>query len=525
MDSLLVIQDKLKRIAQSANLTGQVVDGLILLLSESIYRGNVGNVTELLEKSFSRCRLLNSAITHATDRSYSVYRGRNQVFRMKNVLPLSSFSVKKFDTAVEVGLYKLVYSKDYSFSSMVSPGNVDLILCPSVEGRSVSFTASNLYKASIKADNISEDVIIYRDNLEKLSETPSSRIFSDCVRGVKTSDGKVTYPLWVCTKENFGINIYALKESNKYKTDETVYIKYLPYLENTISEESIPLASGFISTAELTGDYVTNQDQQKVVYNYENLGRSERQSNIAEIFTSANASMISGGIVKSYSDIKNIILEKYGHLVGSIDIKFDFTTNLDKFGAPIPVIIISYTNKKYETDASRLDEMVNVEWLSSGEGTAPSIAFRIPEFSSEMKESYYIDEDIIFVKPKDRVFPTYGDFADFGKSFDNIDEGKILIKVYFEGETEPDISEPLNKYHNTFYKKLNLSRLASDIQDVDNVKYVEFFVYKKGEQLEIPLITLDMNSSESAVVTVGSYILEQKQLQSTEFDIEYISFS
>lgn len=535
METLLEIQDRLKDIAKNANITGPVVDSLILMLSESIYRGQVGNVTELLERSFSRCRMLNSAITHSFDRCFSVFRGRNQMFKLVNVVPIASMSVKKFDIAVEASNFKLVYADNYEFESMVPIGDVELLLCESVVTREVKMDTFDLFKADFIYPDISESIIVYRNNLGEYSEHSASRYFGDCVKGVEKEDGSIEFPIWIGTRENYGVSLVSVNESAKFKVNEGVRIKYLKYTNKTINVESIPPISGFISTiVSIDGEEVEDQDSQTNIYNYEDLGGIPRTTSLSEIFSNASAAFLTQSVVKSYNDIESIVKEYYGSMIGSVDIKFDFTTHLDTNNNALPYIFISYTDKTYfDSNITKLEytlkEGVDTTFLNNGE----IVAFKISGFTSDMKKSYYIDEDIIFVRPIERLVPNSDEIQEItGWEKEKINAGKLKIVVYYNGLTAPSIESVIDSYNNTFHEKLNLSRLMADIHEVENVKFAELFVYNTdGEEMEFPLISFEMGIKEVEATHVDdknnketTIYVARKELQKTDFEIEYKSF-
>lgn len=535
METLLEIQNRLREIVKNSNITGPVIDSLVLMLSESIYRGQVGNVTELLERSFSRCRMLNSAITHSFDRCFSVFRGRNQMFKLVNVVPISSMSVKKFDVAVEASNFKLVYADNYEFESMVPIGDVKLLLCDSVVTRETTMDSFDLFKADFIYPDISESIVVYRNNLGEYNECLTSRNFGDCVKGIEKEDGSIEFPVWIGTRENYGVSLVSVHESAKFKVNEGVRIKYLKYTNSTINVESIPPISGFISTIiSIDGEEVESQDSQTNIYNFEDLGAIPRTTSLSEIFSNANAAFLTQSVVKSYNDLENIVKEYYGSMVGSVDVKFDFTTHLDEHNKALPYIFISYTDKTYlDTNTTKLEYILKNDdtMFVDPDNNGDVIAFKISDFTNDMKKSYYIDEDIVFVRPVERLVPNKDEINSItGWDKEKINEGKLKIVVYYSGLTAPSIDDAIGKYNNTFHEKLNLSRLIADIQEIENVKFAELFVSNTdGEEKEFPLISFNMGIKESEAVhkkgnNEETIYVTRKELQKTDFEIEYKSF-
>ena len=97
MQTLNEIIADLKDIAISNNYEGATVDGLIYLMASGIYKNQLNVVNTAREVSPSSCTLVNSAIQHAQDKNYSVYRGRNQHILIKYATPIETKQVKKFD--------------------------------------------------------------------------------------------------------------------------------------------------------------------------------------------------------------------------------------------------------------------------------------------------------------------------------------------------------------------------------------------------------------------------------------------
>lgn len=565
MDTLLTIKERLADIASNSNLTGPAVDGLVLLLADSVYRGLVGNTTELLERSFSRCRILNSAITHAFDRGYSVFRGQNQIIAISNVLPIETRTVAQYDVAIETGGYKLVYAENYSFSSLVETKDIKLILCSDVITVEEQVNAYNTAIVDFLNTGISEHVSVYRDYLGEYSNVDMSNMLVDAVRGIYDNVyDTIKYPLWVATRQNYGVSVV---NPFGFFNNEKVKIKYLPYLEDTIDISIIPHIPGFISTINnLTDDgYVIDQDNQLTISNYTSNGRSDREININTIFVNANSTYLSNGVIKSYNDLENLIMARFGEIIGSISIRFDFTTftytSGSMEGKKKPVIFISYTDKE-STNALKFlanykwNGMSNVQTWDVDTLTVDSTSsaaqdtytpFVIMDFSNEMKKAYYIEEDIVFLPPNvinipsvtllSTYIPMYYD-EDSGEQIstswsDTAQENtreKFKLKVYYTGLEQPSsgVEEVIKRYNYTFVNKLNLSRVLADLQDVDNVKYAEIFaiyVDSNSNQVEIefPPISVKIQNDTSAT-TDEETPLVRKNIQKLNFDIEFVSF-
>lgn len=539
MDTLLTIQDRLRQIATNADITGPAVEGLVLLLSESIYRGQLGNVTELLERSFSRCRLLNSAITHSFDRCYSVFRGKNQSFKIVNALPIESMSVKQFDVAVEANMYKLVFAKDYNFVSLVDPGEVELILCADVITQTETVSESDKIKINFDYQDISESISVARDYLGESTNVDFTNIFADAVKGHQNIDGSVTFPLWVGTRPNFGISIVNASPST-FTPNERVRVKYLKYTDAQVEVSQIPSLPGFVSTIENIDNngIVINQDSQLTVSNYQSIAPVPRTTNLSEIFKNANSAFLTGGVIKSYNDLESIINEYYGEVIGDINIRFDFTTSNGN-----PFIFVTYADKDplapLKTYA-KLDGVVKEFDIDGGQtGSDLEKPFTIEAFNEKARNAYYIEEKIIFIPAQERVLPNLGDLNKYcpGVEWSDDDQGRFKVKIYYTSLEYPSdgVNEVLKNYRCTFYKKLNLSRLIAELQEVDGVKFVELFVQHIDEndvvqnEVEFPSVTIELPNKDLTILADGNTIktdltVPVKTIQKTEFDIEFIAF-
>ena len=567
METLLTIKERLTDIANDSSLSGPVIDGLILLLSESVYRGQVGNVTELLERSFSRCRFVNSAITHAFDRCYSVFRGQNQMFKLQNVLPIETKTVSKFEIACNVGAYRLVYADNYTFSSLHPVDEVRLILCTDVETEVTTVNSQNRIRVKFDSSNISTHVSVSRDFLNEYEDVSSSEYFADAVNGVEKTDGTTTshdFPLWVGTRENYSLCVSCLQDTGFIST-ENVRIKFLPYLEDEIDVSQIPSLPGFISTINNLDDQgnVINQDEQLTESNYISLGRLDRESNISTIFKNANAVFLSSGVIKSYNDLEKLILERYGNIIGSVSIRFDFSSferQVNGTTTKKPYIFVSYADKSESATLRNIAGYTysgawNVEEWDEPGLSAEDLAyygteagksvkpFKIRDFTDEARIAYYIEEDIVFVPAIKFSIPNLSLLNNYASSYideegnknaitwdaDQTYSGKFRLKIYYTSITQPskEATAVLNTYKYTFFNKFNISRLMADLQDVDGIKFVEVFcVYldNSGKEIEIEFPPISIDLGQGTLSVLKSSKLVRKLIQDVNFEMEFISF-
>lgn len=543
MDTLLTIQNRLSTIAKNANISGPAVDGLVSLLSESIYRGQVGNVTELLEGSFSRCRLLNSAITHAADRGHSVFRGNNQSFLLKGVMAIEDFDVRKFDIALEVNGYYLVYDKDYSFKSGVVRNDIRLILCTDVKERSTTITVGqSQIRINFLFDNISDDIDVFLLEAGDPVRHSYSRLFNDAVRGIPYLKNEATsakdYPYWVCTRENFGVSIINMAPDSSFTVNSTVTIKYLEYLEDQIDRSIITSIPGFVVKSieetntgrevEITYEFTSD--------NVESIPLVKRDESVSKIYRDAIATYSTNGMLRSYNDIANLVSQRYGSLITSINVRFDFTSDEDN-----PKILISYSDRGSNEDAfynyingrGLIDKeslITKSDGNSSGEEEV--VAFSIIDFQNELDNSYFIQEKVYFVKPYYYNYPLVSDIKEslprVYSNWNEWEENKIKIKVYFDNSISPgeEVKNIVNEFKETFQAKVNFSRLISKIQEVEGVKFAEIFVNKLEngevvEEVEFPSLTLDLRKYKIN----KECNIPQRRLLATNFEIEEYDFS
>lgn len=539
MDTLLTIQNRLSALAKNVNISGPVVEGLISLLSESIYRGQIGNVTELLEGSFSRCRLLNSAITHAADRGHSVFRGKNQMFILKGVASIESKKVKKFDVATEVAGYKLVYANDYTFESGKTISDqgenpVILILCNNVKEKNVTITeGESVIRTNFLFDNISEHIEIFKDD----NRAAYTSDFSEAVRGIPEkmdeTETLVVYPYWVCTRENFGVSVINLSQKNNIKGTRLT-LKYLEYLDEDIDTSLITSIPGFIAKTytenniSKVGEYTTEFSQDNIT----SVKHVQRDSTVSKIYKDAVTTYTLNGMLRSYNDIANLVAKEFGDLINSISVRFDFTSEEDN-----PKILISYSNRPgcdfYDSMSSSLrigkkdDGTPDVLYQKHENQPDEVIAFSVKDFQSMLRNAYYIQEKVYFVKPFELDFPSQSDIHNniVGSNTDDKEwaTNKFKIKVYFDSDDFPgeEVINTVEEFRTTFQANVNLSRLIAKIQDIEGVRFAELLVTTKdgAVEKEFPPISVDLKD----------YNLEgeipRRKILKTTFEYEECNFT
>ena len=304
MQTLDEIISDLKTIAQNNNYEGATIDAIIYMIASGIYKNQENVINTALEVSPSTCSLTNSAIKHAQDKNYSVYRGKNQHILLRYVTSNEDKSVKKFDICCKIGKYKLLYAHDYTFESNTRyNGDIELILCKNVVEETLE---STLRKYTISnSKNITEDFELLVDdkhvdyvNNMNISLTESNYINQTC-----------DTPYLILTDTDFGIICWCYDTNNTELVFDTNYkykIKSPEYLEETIESSIIKSIPGFdiTETLENVGDLGKGDG----IILLPNLVRETDPSNI---YIESSASSHSGNIIRSVNDIKDIFLNYF----------------------------------------------------------------------------------------------------------------------------------------------------------------------------------------------------------------------
>lgn len=304
MQTIDEIISDLQTIAKDKNYEGATVDALIYLMASGIYKNQMNNISTALELSPTTCTLTNSAIQHAQDKVYSVYRGKNQHILLRYVVPNETKEVKKYDVCTRLGKYKLLYARDYKFETGTRyNGDIELILCENLIEEKLN---ANLRKY-VRAYNVNftEDLDLYiNDNRQ------------DYVNNININIQQPNYlnqtcdtPYLILTDTDYGIICWCYNKDEPdlvFDTNYTYSVKSPAYLEDTIDASIIKSIPGFDITETLNN--VGDEGNGDGIILLTNL---VRESDVDNIYIESSTAEHSGNIIRAINDIKSIFLSYF----------------------------------------------------------------------------------------------------------------------------------------------------------------------------------------------------------------------
>lgn len=226
------IQNEIQSIADGLNLSGQVINATINLLTNVKYTTLYETASLVLESSASRCVVLNSAITHARSLMYSVKRGINQKILIKNIQPTVSFKVNKFDVAHSLSGKYLLYAEDYEFIEGTSC-DIEVIVTnkkPLVFSKEV--TDLNKFCVDFLQPNISSSIEVKIDEIKK----PHTTLFKDII-----IEG--TNKVMDLTGMDYSVSIV---NSNGFEIGQIIKVTLVPFYDEELSTSAINQLPQFI---------------------------------------------------------------------------------------------------------------------------------------------------------------------------------------------------------------------------------------------------------------------------------------
>ena len=153
----------LQKIVSNNNIEGTIANAIVDLLVVSIYNNQITSSNVVQESNLLTASSLNSVITHAQSRGYSVYRGQLPKYRVKDISPIVTKDgpIKRFDLFIRVGEYDLLFDKDYpaGFPVSVPIIELDLVLVPK-NSKVTKTVVSDSYLKLVEDSDISEDLIV-----------------------------------------------------------------------------------------------------------------------------------------------------------------------------------------------------------------------------------------------------------------------------------------------------------------------------------------------------------------------------
>lgn len=214
------IKNSFENIAETNNIEGTAISTIISSLSYAVYNNQVMGINLLKETNLLTSTVLNSIITHAAARGYSVYRGHNIVYTISGINPVQNTVVKKYDLFLNIEGYELRYNADYELLRDTAPNprgtTIQVILCQKGGYKGVT-KRSNKYGTVVSQPNISQSLIIFNADNEEYTVHNS---YEDYLKD-NVSDNKII----VTTGTSYSVTI-----NNPSKSEDDLYsIRYLEY--------------------------------------------------------------------------------------------------------------------------------------------------------------------------------------------------------------------------------------------------------------------------------------------------------
>jgi len=341
MTNLDDLKTEFNALLTNAGVTGTTLSILTLLLSRSVYENSINDISAILESSPSRCLNLDSSITHARDKGYSVYRGTNQKFKVSNLIAIRNFTVNKFDLCIQVDGLQLVFANTYQFSTN-EVCEVELIVCDQVITSDITVTNDKSIKLDLLRDNISEDLAVSRN---PLGENVSYNIYD------KFKDLYIftSNDLLVLTNTGYSISLY---NKTFFRNGDVIRIKYIPLTSLTVATSSISVIPNF-----------TNVNTSLTI---ESILGTDPLTDKAKIYYYSLESQLTDFVVRSNVDIISVIDEYFTDRIGGFNVVV---------GPEIHKIKIYYTTLN-NSDITDL----------------------ITEFLAIVEKAYFISESLEFVR-------------------------------------------------------------------------------------------------------------------------------
>ena len=165
-------KEAITNIVTSNDIEGPAIETIISSLTYSLYNNDINNINLLKESNLLTSNSLNSLISHASSRGYSVDRGQNIIYQISGINPVQDVSVNKFDLFFSLDGYELRYTQDYELIRDNTPNptgiTIELVLCEK-NGFKGQTRRSNQYSSFISQSNVSQSLAIYDINGDEYS--------------------------------------------------------------------------------------------------------------------------------------------------------------------------------------------------------------------------------------------------------------------------------------------------------------------------------------------------------------------
>lgn len=451
MKSIQEYSSEFQSIMDSYGVTGTHVDILVSVLSYALYTSELNRLSYTNETSMAHAVNLNSKITLAMNRMYSVFRGTNTKATIE-VEADSSINWSKNDVLFESSDFN-IYVDPESNGLALNPadtGTVSVII--SNNQYTETFTTDdieNVYFVELNSTNLSDDVYI-RYNGEEFSKT---RSFLEHIEEGKFFD--LTIP-------DYSSRIYrsgGFVEDNVNSSPDLQAIVYEYFDDDTIDLGSISINSvKILSTSIIKA--VSRETESSIEYNY-------------------NSYIRANSIFRSNSDI----LDKFNAVFTSVlDSSFVFDDNAVQKIADASGITDTYRyeNKIYYNESDGIyyqlqSDLTTLTALGSYTVSDNIQVYYIPEtlgldilnaddlstFQSDL--AYYIKGDIN-TPVEARLVPLTMDVTLYSES------GTVSIDV-------SNIDVALSTYEYDLGLELPYRRIISALSKITNVDYVDVTFY------------------------------------------------
>lgn len=331
-----------REIATNLNLQGDSVEMIIQLLSYASYIEENENIVYSQESSLERASLINSKIQLCVNEMYSVYRGQCPRVLI-NIRPQKYFNFQPFDEIVSSNNFRIYYlgwvepgtgqiftntgegvvslnlgSNDYDYhygSKVVNPADdeeltVIGLLAPGTISMTWTLDSDNLYYVDCTENNLSNDMYASKNNNMEAIEV--TREFAKHVL-----DGA----LFDLTLPSFGSRLYTGKMDPSTVINAT-YFKYSQMSSYNTSE----LKKINIRGAELV-EFEDNKWNgiEEFISGVVFLNET-KPDDLNTIHYKAYRDRFVNTIIRSNSDIGELLREAYPEKVLATNYKFDFST-------------------------------------------------------------------------------------------------------------------------------------------------------------------------------------------------------
>lgn len=564
------ILTELTNITDSSNLNGPVIDGLNKLLTSSVYMNEINYVNTTLESSFNRSQLLNSRITHALDRNYSVYRGTNQKLIFNDLNIISDIKVNKFDLFGTYGNYKIVYAHDYNFKSGTDNNvSIECILCTDVYVRNITIESNNRFMNDIADNNISESIDIfyngeripYRDKLMNIADLPLSytlvkdedemikvgvtykfyltyngnlyfkhRTGTNINNYILVSTGNYTYNdhLIVQTMSGYGVTIFNKNTSGPlaFKVGDLLTVKYIKYLDEQIDPDVITSVPGYETNA----------------INVESIDAISPDYDIDHIYLSATTGFISSFVIRSNSDLDYLVKSYFSDYMlgmnlvkiqtispmasltrprtidgGKLFYKIKLSVQVKDSDTEEYVDYVSDNVSLFSTKFNKEDSYVDADYLEIDTMNLNNMYYQIKNYNEDTELVEVTDEGSIYpvrymITEKDSTDETYKErFIEFPT--DGIDQlsytSSIIIKL--DDVITDRISSVMSKLNKEYrinldYKAYNDEYNNIEDSNEDAEEYTDTTDYKDNSLLGIYVYYTRKGSMEINTEVVNNFL-------------------